>query len=112
VRCDKATQLIQSDHLLIPSSSRDISPPLSLTPLAAAGEQTRDQALTIFVNSYIRLVEQARYARREPSEGDAEAVMKVVQVVRGTMEVRRAKEREKLEGWRMRARKGTVDGEG
>lgn len=57
-------------------------------------------------------MEQARYARREPSEADAEAVMKVVQVVRGTMEVRRAKEREKGEGWRVRDGKGTVDGEG
>jgi hypothetical protein len=69
------------------------SPPLSLSSLSTAANASRDKALILFVNSYIQFVDQARYARREPTEGDAEAVMKVVDVVRRTTHLRRMKER-------------------
>lgn len=99
-----------SEQSLTPHISANDTPPLSLTPLRIAAERTNDKALIVFVNSYIRLIEQARYARREPDEGDAEAVMKVVEVVRRTMELRRIKE---VEGGRgSRDTRWAMDGEG
>jgi hypothetical protein len=38
-------------------------------------------ALRLFVNTYVNFIERARFARREPTESDAAAVDKVVDVI-------------------------------
>ena len=57
-------------------------PPLALYSLTEATRQIDEKgALTVFVNSYTRLITAARYARREPDEADAAACEKIVEVV-------------------------------
>ncbi|WVQ99763.1 hypothetical protein IAU59_006905 [Kwoniella sp. CBS 9459] len=76
------------------------APPLSLQPLIDATDPTKvgdKGALRLFVNSYAKIIENARYGRKEPTQADAEATEKVVEVVLLTLEVksRREKSREK-----------------
>jgi len=49
--------------------------------LAAVREIDEKGALTIFINSYTRLISSAQYGKREPSEADAAACEKIVEVV-------------------------------
>ncbi|OCF31983.1 hypothetical protein I316_06369 [Kwoniella heveanensis BCC8398] len=84
------------------STSTSTAPPspLSLQPLLEATDPSKigdKGALRLFVNSYAKIIENARYGRKEPTQADAEATEKVVQVVLLTLEVksRREKNREK-----------------
>jgi len=53
-----------------------------LNPLLEAIKTIDDKgALTLFVNSYIRIITSARYSRGEPAEKDAAACEKIVEVV-------------------------------
>ncbi|WVF71095.1 hypothetical protein IAT40_005892 [Kwoniella sp. CBS 6097] len=77
------------------------SPPLSLQPLLEATDPVKvgdKGALRLFVNSYAKIIENARYGRKEPTQADAEATEKVVEVVLLTLEVksRREKNRAKV----------------
>nr|XP_018262665.1 uncharacterized protein I303_04144 [Kwoniella dejecticola CBS 10117]OBR84823.1 hypothetical protein I303_04144 [Kwoniella dejecticola CBS 10117] len=77
---------IMKQSLTPGSSSSDTSSsspsPLSLQPLLDAASSVNDNgAIRLFVNSYAKIVERARYGRKEPSQADAEAVEKVVEVV-------------------------------
>ncbi|WVR06719.1 hypothetical protein IAU60_003751 [Kwoniella sp. DSM 27419] len=79
----------------------DLAPPLSLRPLLDAADKVDDKgALRLFVNSYARIIESAKFGRREPSQADAEAVEKVVEVVLLTLEVKRRRERGKEDVFR------------
>ncbi|ORY26356.1 hypothetical protein BCR39DRAFT_541490 [Naematelia encephala] len=70
------------------------APPLSLEPLFDAADAIQDNgAIRLFINSYAKMIEKARYARREPEEVDAAAVEKVVEVVLLTLEMKRRRER-------------------
>ncbi|WRT68131.1 uncharacterized protein IL334_005106 [Kwoniella shivajii] len=72
------------------------SAPLSLQPLLEASAKINDNgAIRLFVNSYAKIIERARYARKEPSQADAEAVEKVVDVVLLTLEVKRRREQDR-----------------
>ncbi|WWC88951.1 uncharacterized protein L201_003866 [Kwoniella dendrophila CBS 6074] len=78
---------------LAPTS--DVSP-LSLQPLLDASSAIKDNgAIRLFVNSYAKIIERARYGRKEPDQADAEAVEKVVEVVLLTLEVKRRREKDK-----------------
>ena len=56
--------------------------PLAIAPLLLAADQANDSgALRLFVNSYARLIDQARYGRREPGEDEAMACERIVEVV-------------------------------
>ena len=58
------------------------APPLSLDPLFEAADNVGDNgAIRLFVNSYARIVDQARFGKREPTETDAAACEKVMEVV-------------------------------
>ena len=56
-----------------------------------AAFQQPDPLFTVLINTYISYVERALYARREPSEEDAEAVEQLVEVLRKTAEIKRRK---------------------
>nr|XP_019007460.1 uncharacterized protein I206_07718 [Kwoniella pini CBS 10737]OCF46241.1 hypothetical protein I206_07718 [Kwoniella pini CBS 10737] len=69
--------------------------PLSLQPLLDAASSINDNgAIRLFVNSYAKIIARARYGRKEPTQADAEAVEKVVEVVLLTLEVKRRRERD------------------
>ncbi|WVW84336.1 hypothetical protein I302_106370 [Kwoniella bestiolae CBS 10118] len=73
-----------------------IASPLSLQPLLDASSSINDNgAIRLFVNSYAKIIDRARYGRKEPSQADAEAVEKVVEVVLLTLEVKRRREKDK-----------------
>jgi hypothetical protein len=56
--------------------------PLSIQPLLDAADGMNDSgALKLFLNSYARLIDQARYGRREPGEDEALACERIVEVV-------------------------------
>ena len=58
------------------------APPLSLQPLFDAADELGDNGATrLFINSYAKIIDQARFGRREPKEEDAAACEKVVDVV-------------------------------
>lgn len=58
------------------------APPLSMQALYDAADSIGDNgALRLFVNTYANFIERARFARREPTESDATAVDKVVDVI-------------------------------
>lgn len=66
------------------------APPLSLDPLFEAADNVGDNgAIRLFVNSYARIVDQARFGKREPTETDAAACEKVMEVVLLTLEMKR-----------------------
>ncbi|KAK4683999.1 hypothetical protein P7C73_g6205, partial [Tremellales sp. Uapishka_1] len=62
------------------------APPLSLQPLLDAADTP---ALQLFVNSYIKLIEKARYGKREPTEEDASACDKLLEIVLVTLDIKR-----------------------
>ncbi|OCF74427.1 hypothetical protein I204_04802 [Kwoniella mangroviensis CBS 8886] len=81
------------EQSLAPTSTAS---PLSLQPLLDASSSINDNgAIRLFVNSYAKIIERARYGRKEPSQADAEAVEKVVEVVLLTLEVKRRREKDK-----------------
>ncbi|KAL7420822.1 hypothetical protein Q5752_004775 [Cryptotrichosporon argae] len=66
------------------------SAPHDLAPLLAAASALDPGPLKVFVSSYLAIVERARYARREPTEVDAQAVERVVELVGRLVEVRKS----------------------
>ena len=63
-------------------SAHGRGPPLSLDPLFDAADRVGDTgAIRLLVNSYARIIDRARYSRREPTEKDATACEKVVDLV-------------------------------
>ncbi|CAD6576460.1 MAG: hypothetical protein TREMPRED_001684 [Tremellales sp. Tagirdzhanova-0007] len=69
------------------------APPLSLNPLFVAADRVGDNgAIRLFVNSYAKFIDQARFSRREPTEMDAAACEKVVEVVILTLEMKKRRE--------------------
>lgn len=83
-------------HILHPDYSH--APPSSLQPLIdatanfpPAEPDGKPDPLRLFVASYAKILERARYAAKEPTEGDAEAIHSVVGLVRGMVDLRTAK---------------------
>ncbi|KAK1923952.1 hypothetical protein DB88DRAFT_258962 [Papiliotrema laurentii] len=69
------------------------APPLSLAPLVSAANDINDSgAIKLFVNSYVKMIDRARYAKQEPTEGDASACEKLVEIVLLTLQMRRQRE--------------------
>jgi hypothetical protein len=53
-----------------------------MQPLYDAADGIGDRgALRLLVNSYVNIIERARFGRREPTETDAAAVEKIVDVI-------------------------------
>ena len=76
---DKESTDQDLEEALAPHAS---APPLSLNPLFVAADRVGDNgAIRLFVNSYAKFIDQARFSRREPTEMDAAACEKVVEVV-------------------------------
>ena len=70
---------VSTARALAPTST---APPLSLEPLFEAADRIGDSgAIRLFVNSYAKLINNARFAGQEPTESDAVACDKIVDVV-------------------------------
>jgi hypothetical protein len=54
------------------------APPLSTRPLLDAVDS---DALKLLLNSYLKIIDRARYGKREPTESDAAACEKVVEIM-------------------------------
>lgn len=78
--------LLENPHPANPSL-RDLIP--AAERLCEPGVNPTTDPLSIFVASYVAIVERARYARAEPDEADASAVEKVLVFVKNLVSVRR-----------------------
>ena len=74
--------MLVSAAILCPRLS---SPPQALDPLLEAADDVGDNGVVrLLVNSYVNIIDRARYAGREPDEEDAMACDKLVDAVRST----------------------------
>ncbi|WVQ77846.1 hypothetical protein IAR50_007543 [Cryptococcus sp. DSM 104548] len=61
------------------------------SPTASDGALQEDTGLRVLLNSWIKYIEQARYAKREPGEREAGAVERLVEIVLLTMKIKEEK---------------------